>query len=206
MQQNKTVTWLAEYNVEEGDDLKITTPGDFKTRVFGVLLFGSPIVLVGWVIIDLLINPTETIIKDLIVCTLGFFFFVALSILAVKGEIDSSKYSLLINEEGIRNVVYNGEVFIPWDKIVSYGKETVRLNGYRRRIHDIVYFSTEEIDHNSIQKNVNSPLSRFYQNSSGLIIIVLDLGECDWLPEDEDEKNMLYEKIGSYVKRHKTEP
>lgn len=206
MQQNKTVTCLAEYNIEEGDDLKITTPGDFKTRVFMVVLFGSPIVATGWWVIQLLINPTETFIKDLIVCTLGFFFFVWILIEAVKGEINSSKYSLLINEDGIRNVVYNGEVFIPWDKIVSYGKETVRLNGYRRRIHDIVYFSTEEIDHNSIQKNVKYSVSRFYQNSSGLIIIVLNLGECDWLPEDEDEKNMLYEKIESYVKRHKTEP
>ena len=205
MQQNKTVTSLDEYNVEEGDDLKITTPFNFKTRVFMVVLFGSPIVATGWLIIDLHINPTETFIKDLIVCTLGFFFFVWILIEAVKCDINSSKYSLLINEEGIRNVVYNGEVFIPWDKIVSYGKETVLLNGYRRRIHDIVYFSTEEIDHNSIQKNVNSPLSRFYQNSSELIIIVLRLGECnDWLAEDE--KNMLYEKIDSYVKRHKTEP
>ena len=65
--------------------------------------------------------------------------------------------------------------------------------------------STEEIDHNSIQKNVKYSVSRFYQNSSELIIIVLRLGECnDWLAEDE--KNMLYEKIDSYVKRHKTEP
>ena len=204
MQHNKTVTRLGQYNIEEGDDLKITTPGDFKTRVFMVVLLGLPMVAMGGGVIELHINPTETFIKDLILCTLGFFLFAGILIEAVKCDIDSSKYSLLINEEGIRNVVYNGEVFIPWDKIVSYGKETVRLNGYRNRIHDIVYFSTEEIDHNSIQKNVNSPLSRFYQNSSELIIIVLRLGECnDWLAEDE--KNMLYEKIESYVKLHKTE-
>ena len=205
MQHNKTVTRLGQYNIEEGDDLKITTPGDLKIRIFTVVLLGLPMIGAGWGVIELHINPTESIIKDLIICTLVFFLCVGILIEAVKCDIDSSKYSLLINEEGIRNVAYNGEVFIPWDKIVSYGKETVRLNGYRNRIHDIVYFSTEEIDHNSIQKNVNSPLSRFYQNSSELIIIVLRLGECnDWLAEDE--KNMLYEKIDSYVKRHKTEP
>ena len=207
MQQNKTVTRLGQYNIEEGDDLKITFGYTLRNTLFFLLIVVGWIVVIVGGMVELHIKHSENFIEDFVVFTIAMFLTLSFFTYLFT---DRQKYILLFNEQGIKNVTVKGEVFIPWDKLVSYGKEYVTLKYGRAPYRIVIYLSTEELDHNFLKKisDVGFTNAKFYKDTSGLIVISLIFfwDEIDELNNNVQEINKIYEKIESYVKLHKTEP
>lgn len=193
-----------EYLIEEDGYLRITHWIDRKDYVLLFLITHIPALFLPELFRLFFGLKYDSIFLPILAC--GFCLFVVTFLIVAwhTNNFYFLKYSFEINSKGIKNRTDRGEVCIKWEELVSYGKEVISLKT-RRRVCTVVYFSTRELDKESLRKIVTSSQSCFYENSEGFVVIAFTLDLEDTGLKSYPETVALYEKIESYVKLHKTE-
>ena len=210
MKKDKKPNRFCQYDIEEDEYLRIARSFFLDRYILSFLIPHIFTFIAGCILILQLVNKPEIELKEftnnIIVGVISLLVSVTFCIFWHKQLLSEIKYTLLFNKQGIKNVTDSGEVFIPWDKLVVYGKEQVRFNGRSSVIQTVVYFSTRELDYVALKKTVVHLSPEFYKNSTGSVVIALILPGENAEPELVEEMNRLYEKIDTYVKLHKIDP